>query len=133
MLWQKFGPDILAAAETNSIEHFFAFGEVFDQQFGPSFLSEFSTRGQLQSTIDFAFQMAARDFASQDGDTDNLRVFFEKDDYYTDADSNAATVDVDVTVNANGSYSIAAIDAAAPLIQDAVVTGHDLVLRHADG
>ncbi len=87
--WQKFGPDILAAAEAQGIDHFFAFGEVFDQQFGPSFLSEFSTRGQLQSTIDFAFQLAARDFASQSGATDNLRDFFEKDDYYTDADSNA--------------------------------------------
>jgi pullulanase-type alpha-1,6-glucosidase len=87
--WQKFGPDILAAAEAQGIDHFFAFGEVFDQQFGPSFLSEFSTRGQLQSTIDFAFQMAARDFASQDGATDNLRDFFAQDDYYTDADSNA--------------------------------------------
>ena len=33
--------------------------------------------------------MAARDFASQGGDADNLRAFFELDDYYTDADSNA--------------------------------------------
>lgn len=87
--WQKFGPDILAAAEAEGIDHFFAFGEVFDQQFGAPFLSEFSTRGQLQSTIDFAFQLAARDFASQSGATDNLRDFFAEDDYYTDADSNA--------------------------------------------
>ena len=52
--WQVFGPDILAAAEARGIDHFFAFGEVFDQQFGPQFMSEFSTGGQLQSTIDFA-------------------------------------------------------------------------------
>jgi glycosidase len=87
--WQKFGPDILEAAGAAGIEDFFAFGEVFDQQFGPSFLSEFSTRGQLQSTLDFAFQLAARDFASAGGPTDNLRAFFANDDYYTDADSNA--------------------------------------------
>jgi pullulanase-type alpha-1,6-glucosidase len=87
--WQKFGPDILAAAEAQGIDHFFAFGEVFDQQFGPRFLSEFSTTGQLQSTIDFAFQEAARDFASVGGATNNLRDFFAADDYYTDADSNA--------------------------------------------
>ena len=87
--WQKFGPDILAAADAAGISDFFAFGEVFDQTFGPSFMSEFSTRGKLQSTIDFGFQLAARDFASQSGATDNLRDFFEKDDYYTDADSNA--------------------------------------------
>jgi pullulanase-type alpha-1,6-glucosidase len=87
--WQKFGPDILAAAEADGIADFFAFGEVYDQTFGPSFISEFSTRGKLQSTIDFGFQLAARDFASQSGATDNLRDFFEQDDYYTDADSNA--------------------------------------------
>jgi glycosidase len=87
--WQKFGPDILAAAEARGIDDFFAFGEVFDQQFGPPFMSEFSTTGQLQSTIDFAFQLAARGFASQSAPTDNLRDFFAQDDYYTDADSNA--------------------------------------------
>jgi glycosidase len=87
--WQKFGPDILAAAEAQGIADFFAFGEVFDQNFGPPFLSEFSTRGRLQSTIDFSFQLAARDFASQSGPTENLKNFFEADDYYTDTDSNA--------------------------------------------
>ncbi len=87
--WQAFGPEIMAAAEGAGIDHFFAFGEVFDQQYGPSFLSEFSTTGQLQSTIDFAFQQAARDFASVGGPTDNLREFFAADDYYTDTDSNA--------------------------------------------
>ena len=71
------------------IDDFFAFGEVFDQQFGSPFMSEFSTEGKLQSTIDFGFQLAARDFASQGGATDDLRAFFESDDYYTDADSNA--------------------------------------------
>jgi glycosidase len=87
--WQKFGPDILAAAEARGIDDFFAFGEVFDQQFGPPFMSEFSTTGQLQSTIDFGFQLAARGFASQSAPTDTLRDFFALDDYYTDADSNA--------------------------------------------
>ncbi len=87
--WQKFGPDILTAADTAGISDFFAFGEVFDQNFGPRFLSEFSTKGELQSTIDFAFQLAARDFASQSGATDNLANFFAQDDWYTDADSNA--------------------------------------------
>ena len=87
--WQKFGPDILDAAADAGVDHFFAFGEVFDQQFGPPFMSHFSTRGKLQSTIDFGFQLAARDFASQGGATNNLRDFFAKDDYYTDIDSNA--------------------------------------------
>jgi glycosidase len=87
--WQVFGPDILAAAEARGIGEFFAFGEVFDQQFGSPFMSEFSTTGGLQSTIDFGFQLAARGFASQGGATDGLRDFFATDDWYTDADSNA--------------------------------------------
>jgi glycosidase len=87
--WQVFGPAILAEARDRGIEDFFAFGEVFDQQFGSPFLSHFSTLGELQSTIDFGFQVAARDFAAQDGATDDLAAFFASDDYYTDADSNA--------------------------------------------
>jgi glycosidase len=87
--WQAFGPEILAAAEARGIGDFFAFGEVFDQAFGPQFMSEFSTRGQLQSTIDFGFQLAARGFASEGAGTDELRDFFALDDWYTDADSNA--------------------------------------------
>ena len=87
--YYEFGPDILTAADAAGIGDFFAFGEVYDQTFGPSFISEFSTRGKLQSTIDFGFQLAARDFASQSGPTNNLRTFFTTDDWYTDADSNA--------------------------------------------
>jgi pullulanase-type alpha-1,6-glucosidase len=80
---------VLTAAEAEGIAHFFAFGEVYDQQYGASFLSEFSTKGQLQSTVDFAFQQAARNYASQSGSSESLKAFFEADDYYTDADSNA--------------------------------------------
>jgi glycosidase len=87
--WRVFGPEILDVARERGIEDFFAFGEVFDQQFGPQFLSEFSTTEPLQGTIDFAFQVAARGFASQGGATANLEDFFAKDDYYTDLDSSA--------------------------------------------
>ncbi|MGB0384249.1 MAG: pullulanase-type alpha-1,6-glucosidase [Ardenticatenaceae bacterium] len=87
--WQLFGPEIEAAAKAEGIDHFFAFGEVYDQQYGPSFLSEFSTKGKLQSTIDFAFQLEARNFASKSEPTDNLKTLFEMDDYYIDANSNA--------------------------------------------
>ena len=87
--WQRFGPAILEEAHARGIDDFFAFGEVFDQQFGSPFMSEFSTRGQLQATIDFGFQLAARGFALQGAATDGLRDFFASDDWYTDADSNA--------------------------------------------
>jgi glycosidase len=87
--WQVFGPEILKAAEARGISDFFAFGEVFDQTFGSQFMSEFSTTGKLQATIDFGFQVAARAFASKSQSADGLRTFFESDDYYTDTDSNA--------------------------------------------
>jgi glycosidase len=87
--WRVFGPEIQQVAHERGIDDFFAFGEVFDQQFGPPFLSEFSTTEPLQGTIDFAFQLAARNFASQGGAAANLGDFFAKDDYYTDADSSA--------------------------------------------
>jgi hypothetical protein len=87
--WQVFGPEIVEAARDAGRPDFFAFGEVFDQQFGSPFMSHFSTKGKLQSTIDFGFQLAARDFASKSEATDGLRAFFESDDWYTDADSNA--------------------------------------------
>lgn len=86
--WQAFGPAILEAAQDAGIEGFFAFGEVYDQLYGPAFTSEFTTDGELQATIDFGFQVAARDFASRGNPTDNLATFFEGDDYYTDEDSN---------------------------------------------
>jgi len=87
--WQAFGPAIEEAAREAGIEHFFAFGEVYDDEYEPAFRSVFSTRGLLQSTIDFGFQVAARDFASRGAATTDLERFFALDDYYTDADSDA--------------------------------------------
>ena len=87
--WQAFGPAIEQAATAAGIEHFFAFGEVYDEQYSPAFRSVFSTRGELQSTIDFGFQSAARDFASRSAATSELAGFYAFDDYYTDADSDA--------------------------------------------
>ena len=88
--WQAFGPDILDAAEARGIDDFFAFGEVFDQQFGSPFMSQFSTEGKLQSTIDFGFQLAARGFAvAERGRPTTCATSSPSDDCYTDADSNA--------------------------------------------
>ncbi|KGN33719.1 alpha-1,6-glucosidase [Knoellia sinensis KCTC 19936] len=83
--WQKFMPDLLGhAAKSN--EDFFAFGEVFDGN--PAVMSEYTTRGKLQATLDFGFQQQGVDFAK--GNSANvLADFFAKDDWYTDADSNA--------------------------------------------
>ena len=63
------------------------FGEVFS--FDVPFLSRFSTDLPLDAVLDFGFQGTARNFAGQDGATDNVAGFYAADDYYTDADSNA--------------------------------------------
>ncbi len=85
--WQKFGPEIMAYAAANGKPDFFMYGEVFDGD--PAAKSVYTTKGQLPATLDFGFQGNARGFASQSNATNGLRDFFAKDDYYTDANSNA--------------------------------------------
>ncbi|MDY7103267.1 MAG: alpha-amylase family glycosyl hydrolase [Actinomycetota bacterium] len=84
--WQRFGPEVLAFARDAGKSEFFMFGEVFDTS--KPFLSHFTTRGEMQSTLDFAFQAAARDYASAGGSPADLGAFFVADDWFTDADSN---------------------------------------------
>jgi len=85
--WQKFGPEVLRYAKKTGAEDFFMYGEVYS--YDPEFTSIYTTEAKLQAILDFPFQGAARDFASKSTSTNDLRDFFEKDDYYTDADSNA--------------------------------------------
>jgi alpha-amylase len=84
--WQKFGPEVLAYAKSQGKKEFFMFGEVFDTT--RPFTSQFTTRNKMQAVLDFPFQDAAREFASQSQPTNQLGTFFRNDDWYTDADSN---------------------------------------------
>ena len=84
--WQEFVPAILDEAKDVENHDFFAFGEVFDGN--PAVMSEYTTAGKLQATLDFGFQQQGVDFAK--GNAANvLSDFFAKDDWYTDRDSNA--------------------------------------------
>jgi hypothetical protein len=85
--WQQFGPEVLAYARAHGKREFFMFGEVFDTT--KSFTSHFTTADRMQAVLDFPFQAAAQGFAADNRPTDRLREFFEGDDWYTDADSNA--------------------------------------------
>ncbi|MFF0271188.1 pullulanase-type alpha-1,6-glucosidase [Kribbella sp. NPDC004536] len=84
--WQKFSPAILAAARGAGAKNFFMFGEVFDAN--PQFMSTYTTKGDLQATLDFGFQQNAVAYAKGDSGT-KLQDFYADDDYYTDTDSNA--------------------------------------------
>ncbi|MDX3000140.1 alpha-amylase family glycosyl hydrolase [Kribbella solani] len=84
--WQKFSPAVLAAARASGTKKFFMFGEVYDAN--PGFMSTYTTKGNLQATLDFGFQQNAVAYAKGDPGT-KLRDLYANDDYYTDTDSNA--------------------------------------------
>ncbi|HEY5704705.1 MAG TPA: alpha-amylase family glycosyl hydrolase [Terrimicrobiaceae bacterium] len=83
--WQQFAPAIIAYGHEQGLPQFFVFGEVYDAT--PEVLSIYTTEGRLPAVLDFGFQAAAAGFVSDATPTDNLKGFFEKDDYYIDADS----------------------------------------------
>ncbi|MBM6405697.1 hypothetical protein JQN72_15755 [Phycicoccus sp. CSK15P-2] len=84
--WQQFVPDVLGEAERIGNDDFFAFGEVYDGN--PAVMSQYTTAGKLQATLDFGFQQRGVDFA-EGGPASALADFYADDDWYTDADSNA--------------------------------------------
>ena len=86
--WQQFGPEVLEYARDQGKSEFFMFGEVFDTESKP-YTSRFTTTNKMQSVLDFPFQQQARNFAAGSQAATKLKTFFEDDDWYTDADSNA--------------------------------------------
>ncbi|TAA47174.1 pullulanase-type alpha-1,6-glucosidase [Corallincola spongiicola] len=86
--WQQWTPAIMAHAEDEGLDDFFVFGEVFEGH--PKDLSVYSTKGQLPSVLDFGLYYAIRDVVADSQGTDRLQWIFDRDDYYTDADSNAS-------------------------------------------
>ncbi len=85
--WQQYAPAIADYAKAAGKPDFFMFAEVYDGE--PAYVSTFTTQGKLPATLDFGFQGAATAFAVRGTATNALRDFFAKDDYFTDADSNA--------------------------------------------
>ena len=85
-LWKQFSPALQTFAAAQGNDDFFMFGEVYDSD--PRFMSQYTTQGRLQATVDFGFQGNGVNFAKGKGTTD-LRNFYALDDYFTDADSNA--------------------------------------------
>ena len=84
--WKQFGPALQGHAASVGNEDFFMFGEVYDAD--PRFMSQYTTEGRLQATVDFGFQGSGVNFAKGKPTTE-LRDFYALDDYFTDTDSNA--------------------------------------------
>ena len=84
--WKRFGPALQGYAASIGNDDFFMFGEVYDAD--PRFMSQYTTEGKLQATVDFGFQGSGSNFA-KGRPTTELRDFFASDDWFIDADSNA--------------------------------------------
>jgi pullulanase-type alpha-1,6-glucosidase len=85
--WEAWVPAVMDHAAAAGKPDFVMFGEVFGETV--EFRSRYSTELDFPGTLDFGFNGAARRFAAASAPTAELAAFFETDDWYTDADSNA--------------------------------------------
>lgn len=85
--WQEFAPEIMAHAAAQGRPDFYIFGEVYSSN--KVILSRYTDEGRLPAVLDFSFQSAASSYAAASGNSDALGAFFDSDDYFIDANSNA--------------------------------------------
>ena len=85
--WQEFSPALIEHAKSIGIPNFFIFGEVYSDQ--PDILSSYTTRGNLPSVLDFAFQSAVKNAVAENKGTKALERLFAKDYQYENQDSSA--------------------------------------------
>ncbi|TLU65408.1 alpha-amylase [Thalassotalea litorea] len=97
--WQEFSPALLEHAKAQGIPKFFMFGEVYSAD--PEYLSQFTTKGNLQSILDFGFQSAVQATLVDQQGTDVMAKLFAADTFYKDADSDASML-----VNFTGNHDM---------------------------
>lgn len=102
--WQAFAPAMRAAARAHGRPEFLEFGEVVGQGGDQEYLSGFSVAWPLDATLDFGFCGAARAYISQSGNAAALAAFFERDDFYTDHDSNVHSATTFLGNHDNGRF-----------------------------
>lgn len=129
--WQAFGPAIRAAARAVGRPGFLQFGEVANEALDIHLLSEFSTHMPLDTTLDFGFFVAARNFVSKGGPADQLAEVLQRDDLYTDHDSNIHSTTTFIGNHDAGrfGYFLMQDNPGAPpeLLMDLVKLGHGLL------
>ena len=130
--WQAFAPAIRALARQLGRPDFIQFGEVANETLDLSLLSEFSTTAPLDATLDFGFFVAARNFVSRGGTSAALTDVFQRDDLYTDHDSNIHSTTTFLGNHDAGrfGYFLQQDNPGAPPAQlaDLVKLGHGLLL-----
>ncbi|MEU5362721.1 pullulanase-type alpha-1,6-glucosidase [Streptomyces sp. NPDC005925] len=85
--WTQWATALDAYAARRGRDDFFMFGEVYSSD--TSVTSPYVTRGRLDATLDFPFQEAARQYASQGGSAKKLASVFGDDYKYTTDKANA--------------------------------------------
>ncbi|MCJ8318408.1 MAG: alpha-amylase family glycosyl hydrolase [Colwellia sp.] len=101
--WQQFSPALVAHANKQGIENFFMFGEVYS--FEPEFLSQFTTKGKIQSVLDFAFQQTMQQTLVDQLGTDKLAALFAQDHHYKTTNKNSSK-DANQLVNFTGNHDM---------------------------
>ena len=86
-LWQQWIPAIQAHAQSEGIDDFFIFGEMFDGN--PGNLSKFTRDAEFPSVLDFGLYYAIKDTVTGNQGTHRLADIFAQDDLYTGEDSHA--------------------------------------------
>ncbi|MEU6889130.1 pullulanase-type alpha-1,6-glucosidase [Streptomyces viridosporus] len=85
--WTQWATALDAYAAKRGREDFFMFGEVYSAD--TDVTAPYVTRGRLDATLDFPFQEAARQYASQGGSAGKLAAVFGDDYKYTTDKANA--------------------------------------------
>ncbi|MEU2020870.1 pullulanase-type alpha-1,6-glucosidase [Streptomyces sp. NPDC016469] len=85
--WTQWATALDAYAAKHGREDFFMFGEVYSSD--TAVTSPYVTRGRLDATLDFPFQEAARQYASQGAPASKLAAVFGDDYRYTTDRANA--------------------------------------------
>nr|WP_202458033.1 pullulanase-type alpha-1,6-glucosidase [Streptomyces sp. SID5464] len=85
--WTQWATALDAYAAKKGRDDFFMFGEVYSAD--TDVTSPYVTRGRLDATLDFPFQEAARQYASQGGSAQKLASVFGDDYKYTTDKANA--------------------------------------------
>ncbi|OII70231.1 sulfonate ABC transporter ATP-binding protein [Streptomyces sp. CC77] len=97
--WTRWATALDAYAKKKGRPDFFMFGEVYSSD--TSLTSHYVREGRLDATLDFPFQEAARNFASQGGSAQKLARLFADDYKYTTDKANAYE-----TVNFLGNHDM---------------------------
>jgi glycosidase len=128
--WQAFAPAIREKARELGRPDFLQFGEVMSNN--AAIMSEFSTTGTLDATIDFGFLDGSRDFVSRGRDAAELEGLFDRDGWYTDHDSNAQSSTTCISNHDAGRFAFFVKQdnplASAAQLGDLVLLGHELLL-----